>query len=149
MTDFLYLIFKLMDKQAITKRFLEALDKVMLMEGVTKAKIAEAIGSTPQKLSNISVKDKNDKKEDGKKPTTNNVPVEIVGSLCETYKIISAEYILTGRGSVLSLEDVEANVLSNELEKCRKELDEVYAQLGRLNMKLKHYEEMEASLRVG
>lgn len=100
-----------MDITAITTRFLDVLNEVMSREGLSKAEVARAIGLTPQKLSNISVKETN---EDGKKASTNKVRAEALGTFCEVYTYVNPQYILTGSGSMFIQEqETKQEIKSN------------------------------------
>lgn len=91
-----------MDSKEVTKRFLEVLDVLLTRENLTKAEVAKAIGLTPQKLSNVSAKEKVN--EDGRKSSTNSIRAEALATFCEVYDFVNPQYILTGRGFMFNQE---------------------------------------------
>lgn len=79
-----------------------------------------------------------------------------MNALCDfvkQYPEINADYIITGRGSMLIGEQQENVSYDSELEevivKLQEELSEAYAEIGRLNMKLKSVKEHNSKIKIG
>lgn len=79
-----------------------------------------------------------------------------MNALCDfvgQYPEVNADYIITGRGSMFIGEHQENVSYDSELEevivKLQEELSEAYAEIGRLNMKLKSVKEHNSKIKIG
>lgn len=112
-----------------TIRFLEVIERL----NVTHSYLCENVyHKKPSYLSNV-------------KSGRQDASIEMIVGLIETYRNVSANYILTGRGSMF-MENIESSENSEVVEinrrnqdlifKLQAELKEAYEEIGRLNMEL-------------
>ena len=94
----------------ITKRFFETIEKL----GVTPYKIAQNVPiATNAKLSNA-------------KNGANEIGIDVVAGVCEYYRNINGNYILTGRGNPIFLTDEEQAQVNNAKPDVEKMLDVIF-----------------------
>lgn len=122
------------------KRYLEAMDFILESRGLTIQMYADSLGINRTLLSHI---------RNGKQ----NASIDLLSNTVFSYPEINADYIITGRGSMFIGEHQENVSYDSELEevivKLQEELSEAYAEIGRLNMKLKSVKEHNSKIKIG